>query len=359
MTCELARRWRPISLTPTPHASIVIEMNCPNCRHENVNDARFCAQCGTSLALSAPVRPAVHTPAAAAAQPARGRKSRLILLALVLLLFALGAYAVLHVAATKAETSAPAGAQNPVPANDSTADAAATRQRAQATGGPLGAALGTGANGEPNQGKSQDNPTQAGRQSEQHDTSSANPASTPGVADAGQAAGTVGGLLGALSNAVGGVRRHDPVDFHALEALLPSSLPGMQDATPGGNADETMSIKTTSARVDFTGPDNARISLSIKDATAISGLAGLADMANSNSSEQGDSYEKSETIDGRNVHEKWDATARHGELSLSVGQRFGVDVVGDNVDMTALRNALARIDLAKLESMKDANPLTK
>ncbi|HJU25493.1 MAG TPA: hypothetical protein VJ722_02340, partial [Rhodanobacteraceae bacterium] len=92
------------------------------------------------------------------------------------------------------------------------------------------------------------------------------------------------------------------------------------------------------------------------DAAAVSGLAGIAEMANSQQSEQGDNYEKNETIGGQNVHEKWDAQYKHGELSLIVAKRYGVEVRGDNVDMDALKAALAEIDFGKLESMKDANP---
>ncbi|MBS0430815.1 MAG: hypothetical protein JSS21_00195, partial [Proteobacteria bacterium] len=144
---------------------------------------------------------------------------------------------------------------------------------------------------------------------------------------------------------------------HALKALLPSSLPGMQRGTPRGEANQAMGIKASSADVDFNGPNNARINVSIKDAAAISGLAGLAQMANNGSeSEQGDNYEKNETIGGQAVHEKWDASSKHGELSLIVASRYGVDVTGDNVDMAALKDALAQIDFGKLESMKDANP---
>jgi hypothetical protein len=264
----------------------------------------------------------------------RSRKTGVILLVLLLLLLALGVAAALYVAAPKARTPAPVAAQN---------TARPTNPTANVAGAP----------------KAPDSPSPADQPSAPHDTPGGNAAATPQAPPAGQAAGAMGGFLGALSNAVGGVHRHDPVDFHALEALLPSSLPGMPDATPGGAADETMSIKSTSAHVDFTGPGDARIHLSITDATAISGLAGLADTATADSSEQGDSYEKTETIAGRSVHEKWDAAARHGQLSTSVGQRFAVDVTGDNVDMAALKNALARIDLAKLESMKDANPVAK
>jgi hypothetical protein len=158
-----------------------------------------------------------------------------------------------------------------------------------------------------------------------------------------------------LGSSLGGAHRHDPVDFHTLEDLLPSSLSGMQRDAPEGNANRAMGIKATSADVDFRGPNDARINVSIKDATALSGLAGLAEMANANESEQGDSYEKNETIDGHSVHEKWDGASKHGELSLIVGKRYGVDVEGNNVDMRALRIALGQVDLGKLESMKDTN----
>lgn len=332
-------------------------MNCPNCRHENANDARFCAQCATPLTQPAPVASTTPTPAAFAAQPAPRRHTG-VLLALLLLL-AVGGYAAFHQTATKAGTPAPAAAQNAPGATDSHAGGAP--QRAQAAGPALGGAVGAGgaAKGTPDTGNAPDNPAPAGQPIEQHDNSSGTASGAPAAPDSGQAANAMAGLLGALSSAVGGTNRHDPVDFHTLEALLPSSLPNMQPGTPDGNADETMSIKTTSAHVDFAGPNDGRIHMSVRDATAISGLAGLANMANSEESQQGDSYEKTETIDGRSVHERWDAAARHGELSLSVGQRFAVDVVGDNVEMDALKGALAHIDLARLESMKDANPIAK
>ena len=343
-------------------------MNCPNCRHDNANDARFCAQCGAPLTQAATVTPAIPGPTApvATAAPAGRSHSGLIGLAVVVLLLAAGTIAALRLVSNKPGTPTPGNTQTTARPDAPTArpdapnaTAAGPQQVAQSAGNVIGRALGAGAKGGSDPGKAQDNATQAGPPAEQPGGSSVDASGTPAAADAGQAANAMAGFLGALSSAVGGAHRHDPVDFHALEALLPSSLPRMEPGTPDGHADETMSIKTTSAHVAFSGPDDAHIRLSIEDATAISGLAGLAEMANANASEQGDSYEKSETIDGRSVHEKWDAAARHGELSLSVGQRFAVDVVGDHVDMDALKNALAHIDLAKLESMKDANPVTK
>ena len=233
----------------------------------------------------------------------------------------------------------------------------AQQQRAaDAVGGVLGGMLGTDAKGKSDIGDAVKNMADTGRQIEQHDQATGNSGGTPDAADTQKAMGAAGGLLSALGHSLGGAQRHDPVDFHVLVALLPSSLSGMQRGTPKGEANAALGFKTAAAEVDFAGKGNERVNVSIKDGSAVSALAGLAEMAQSQTSEQGDSYERTETLSGQNVHEKWDASSRHGELSLIVGKRFGVDVIGNNVDMDTLKRALAQIDLGKLDSMKNANP---
>ena len=354
-------------------------MKCQSCQHENAEGARFCGQCGAPLVQAPivqapiaqpPVAAAAQTPIAPAAQPRGGSKTALVILGVifgVLLLFAVGVYAAFHVAAAKLRTLAAGDTQKIEQPSDAKATAAGTgdskaaagdAQRqlgAQATGNAIGSILGTDAKGKSDIGKALDNMAQTGQQIDQHNKASGDTSGIPGAADTQQAVTAVGGLLKALGGSLGGASRHDPVDFRTLEALLPSSLAGMQHAPPKGSADDVVGIKTTAAEVDFNGPNDAHVNVSIKDATAISGLAGLAEMANASETEQGESYEKNETIAGHSVHEKWDASSRHGELGLIVGERFGVDIVGNNVGMDALKNALAQIDLAKLEAMKDAN----
>lgn len=233
----------------------------------------------------------------------------------------------------------------------------AQQQRAaDSVGNVIGGILGTDAKGKSDIGHAINNMANAGRNIEQHDQATGNPGGTPDAADTQQAVGAAGGLLSALGHSLGGEHRHDPVDFHILLGLLPPSLSGMQRGTPKGEANAALGMKTSSAEVDFAGNGNARVNVSIKDGSAVSGLAGLAEMAQSQTSEQGDSYEKNETLSGQNVHEKWDASSRHGQLSLIVAKRFGVDVTGDNVDMDVLKRALAQVDLGKLDSMRDANP---
>ncbi len=273
----------------------------------------------------------------------------------VLLLFVLGIYTTFHMVANKVRALASGDTQTTEQSQDSSNDAQ-TQKGAAVTGNVIGNILGTDAKGKSDIGDALNNMAQAGQQIEQHDKMTGNANGIPDAADTQQAMGAASGMLSALGHSLGGAHRHGPVDFHTLETLLPSSLSGMQRGTPKGDANQAMGVKSSSAIIDFTGVNNARINVSIKDATAVSGLTGLAEMANSNESEQGDSYEKNETIAGHNVHEKWDASSKHGELSLIVGKRYGVDIEGNNVDMDALKNALAQIDLGKLESMTDANP---
>jgi len=327
-------------------------MNCPKCQYSNVEGARFCMQCGTVLSQAAPVTSAAAAQAASAPS-SNSNKTALIVLGVILgilLLFVAGIYTAFHMVANKVR--ALAGSDQQPTSQLQSADA----QGAQAAGNVIGNVLGTDAKGKADIGKALNNVAQAGRQIGQHDKAAGNTGGAPDAQDTQQAMGAVGGLLGALGGSLGGAHRHDPVDFHTLESFLPASLPGLQRGTPRGEANQAMGIKATSAEVDFNGTSNAHVNVSIKDAAAVSGLAGIAEMANSQESEQGDSYEKNETIGGHNVHEKWDAQSRHGELSLIVAKRYGVDVTGDNVDMDALKNALGQIDLGKLESMKDANP---
>ncbi|MEP6899311.1 MAG: zinc ribbon domain-containing protein [Rhodanobacter sp.] len=345
-------------------------MNCPNCQHANVDEARFCTQCGTAMAAAPAAVSTLAAPAAVptvvATTPTPGSSHTVgivlgVIFALLLLLVA-GVYTAFHMVANKVRALAGGDVQTTQQPNDASSQAgdaqqaASAQQGATATGNAIGNLLGTDAKGKSDIGNAIGNLAQAGQQIEQHDKASGNTNGTPDAVDTQQAMGAAGGLLSALGHSLGGAHRHDPVDFHTLETLLPASLSGLQRGAPEGDSNQAMGIKATSAEVDFSGPGNARVTVSIKDASAISGLAGLAEMSQENESEQGDNYEKNETISGYSVHEKWDAQPRHGELSLIVAKRYGVDVHGDNVDMSLLKNALSQVDLSRLESMKDANP---
>lgn len=330
-------------------------MNCPNCRHANAGDARFCSECGTALPAAPP------PPAGAAAAPPRksaGNKVVLIVLGVFLglvLLAAVGIYAAFHLVASKVRAIAGTGQTSSQAAGAASTDSE-TRQGATVAGNVIGGLLGTDAKGKADIGQALDNVARAGQQIGQHQATGG---AEPNAADTQQALTAAGGLLGAMGRSLGGAQRHAPVDFRTLVSLLPTRVPGLQRGTPAGAGDAAMGVKTTEATVDFRGPDGAQVRVLIKDVAAFSGVAGFAQLANQHESQQGNDYERNETLGGYRVHAVWEDASKSGRLSVLVGKRFAVDVNGYGVDMDLLRATLAQIDLGKLESMQDANPVAE
>ena len=121
-----------------------------------------------------------------------------------------------------------------------------------------------------------------------------------------------------------------------------------------GASQEAVGVKTSSASGSYQGDSGASVHIEITDMSGVSGLMDLAGALVQNTSSESDSgFEKYQTVDGRSVHEKYDAKAKKGEASVMLAKRFQVEVSGDGVDMHALEQALSQVDLAHLESMKD------
>jgi hypothetical protein len=230
---------------------------------------------------------------------------------------------------------------------------------AAAVGQIIGGALGTDQNGKADIGAAVGKLAAAGRQMEQaQGANTAQPATQdPAASAAGtqNAAAATAGLLTALGGAMGGDRRHDPVDFHTLKALLPDTLPGMQRTNAEGSSQQALGMKGSQATGDYQGQGGARAQIKIVDAAAVSGLINVAQSFVANTASESDSgYEKQANVGGRLVHEKYDNNSKHGELNAIVAKRFTVDVTGDGVDMATLEQYASLVDFSKLETMKDA-----
>jgi hypothetical protein len=255
-------------------------------------------------------------------------------------------------------------------AADRAAEQAAARdQGAAAVGNTIGNILGTDAKGKAGLSAALSNLAKAGEQSQ---ASSSNQAGTPAPttggtlasADASQNAASplsaAGGLLGALGGALGGPRRVDVVDFKTLEGVLPASLPGMKRTSAEGENQGAVGVKTSSAKADYADNNGAGVHVEIADISGVSGLMDLAGGLVQNTTSESDSgFEKDVAIGGRTVHEKYDARTKHGDLSVILVKRFSVDISGKGVDMGSLEQTLRQIDLARLESMKDAGAQPK
>lgn len=167
------------------------------------------------------------------------------------------------------------------------------------------------------------------------------PAKSAAPADVGQALGAVGQVLA-------GGKNIEPVDFRDLKALLPETLAGLPRSSASGERGEGMGIKASHAKAQY-GDGQREIELEITDLGTMSGLANLAASFNPKLAREDDQgYERTTTVQGQLVHEKFQNRGRRGELAVIVGNRFSVELKGRDIDMEALRGALAQIDLKHL-----------
>lgn len=273
------------------------------------------------------------------------------------------------------------------PASEAAAQAAAQDQGAKIVGNIIGNALGTDEKGKAGLSTALSNLAKAGQAAEPTSSGNATAANGGSAAAANgrsataanggspaaangrgpdaaapdaappspaSAVNAVGGLVTALGGALGGSHRVEVVNFKTLTAMLPESLPGMKRTNFRGESQGALGVKTASAAADYEGDHGAAVHIEISD---VSGVSGLLDVAGSlvqdTTSESSSGFERNQAIGGRSVHEKYDSTAKSGDLSVIVAKRFAVGVSGKQVDMDTLEQALGRVDLAHLESMKD------
>jgi len=231
----------------------------------------------------------------------------------------------------------------------------AQQQRAAAiVGNMIGGALGTDDKGKQGLSAAINSLEQAGARDSTTPSAPAGATNAAAADNAQAGAAATAGLLTALGGAMGGSRRVDPVDFHALKALLPGSLPGMQRTGAEGNSQQAFGVKASSATGNYQGPAGVRAEIKISDISGVSGLLDAAgSMVQNSSSESDTGYEKNTMLGGRQAHEKYDGRSKHGEVDVIVAKRFAVDVSGDGVEMSTLEQYASSVDYARLEAMKD------
>jgi len=267
------------------------------------------------------------------------------------------------------------------------AQAAAADRAGAVLGNMLGGAVGSDQKGKDGLANAFSNLAKAGQKMEQDEAAARNgSAGSAAATGAGNAAGAdaaaqsanaataaagsnadptqnamaaTGGLIAALGGALGGSVRHEPVDFNTLKGMLPASLPNMQRTNAQGSSQQAMGVKSSSATADYlgtaAGTSNPSMHIKISDMSGVSGLLDAASGLVPTGETQTDTgFEKDTVLDGRAVHEKYDRRSGDGEVSALVAKRFSVEVTGQGVDIAQLEKTLGSLDLAQLESMKDA-----
>jgi hypothetical protein len=244
------------------------------------------------------------------------------------------------------------------------AQAAAAEHAGAVLGNMLGGAVGSDQQGKDGLANAFTNLAKAGQKMEQEQAAARTQASSDSAAGsnadpAQNAMAAAGGLMSALGGALGGNVRHDPVDFNTLKSMLPVSLPDMQRTNAEGSAQQALGVKSSSASAAYQGTDagssNPRLQIKIADISGVSGLLDAASGLVPTGETQSDTgFEKDTVLNGRAVHEKYDRRSGDGEVSAIIAKRFSVEVTGQGIAIVQLEKTLGSLDLARLESMKDA-----
>lgn len=158
--------------------------------------------------------------------------------------------------------------------------------------------------------------------------------------------------LNAFGTIMSGGSKVKPVDFHALKAMLPDSLPGMTRSEASGESTQAMGLSASSATAQYSDGNGKSVTVEITDMGSLSGLAGLATKFDPNLDKETDTgYERTTHENGQLIHEQYDNRARNGEVEIIAGNRFSITVRGNGVDMDFLTDTLKGVDLQKLASL--------
>jgi hypothetical protein len=162
--------------------------------------------------------------------------------------------------------------------------------------------------------------------------------------------------MGAVFGGPGGGKTVETVDFRKLKDMLPESVPGMKRDEATGEKNAAMGIQISTANGRYSNENGGSVTIKITDMGSLSGLAGMAAYAWANSEidrETSTGYEKTTKFNNYRAREQYDNSSKYGELSVMVGNRFVVEAQGNGVDMGAIKDAMGKVDLGKLDGMKN------
>lgn len=149
----------------------------------------------------------------------------------------------------------------------------------------------------------------------------------------------------------------DPVNFRTLRDLLPEEAAGLPQAEVEGSTDAAMGFSISQVEADYQAEaaDGGQITIQVMDYGAFPSMTmmGLGWTVADIDRESGSSYERTVTFGGERGYRTYDTERESGEFSLSVADRFVVQVAGRGVSDDELEAALRAVDLAGLSALRD------
>ena len=137
-----------------------------------------------------------------------------------------------------------------------------------------------------------------------------------------------------------------------LQALLPVSLGAYKRVELSSASAGAAGMGGSSADARYENGESS-FELHLVDLSAAGAFAALGGALNVQQSRQTETgYERTSTVDGRIVNEKWDNGGNRGSYGVIVGNRFSIEASGKVPSIETLRGAVNAIGLDRLESLK-------
>ncbi len=147
----------------------------------------------------------------------------------------------------------------------------------------------------------------------------------------------------------------DVVDYEKLIPLLPEAPSGWTAEKPEGSTTDVGGFKLTNVHRDYhkgESKDAPLASISILDSISNPDYVIATTAAWSITSESGEGYSKSVTIDGNPGFEAYEKDQKHASLWVMVAKRYFVQIELTNLEPKELQDWIKRVDLKKLNGIK-------
>jgi hypothetical protein len=165
-------------------------------------------------------------------------------------------------------------------------------------------------------------------------------------------ANAVGQMIGAAVGSGGKVESLAP---DQIKPFVPDTLQGLKRTQLSVDRSGALGMQVSKATATYSDDGQHRLNLQITDTGSLKGLMGFASgwAGVEQDTETDTGYDKTYKSGGQLVHEKWDTRGNSGEYGVVVGDRFTVDVSGSAASIDELKAAVASINLAGLEALKN------
>ena len=161
-------------------------------------------------------------------------------------------------------------------------------------------------------------------------------------------------LAKVVGTALGGGDQVEALAPDVLKPFVPETLGGMKRTDFSAERNGAIGMQVSEAHATYSDGSARSLRLEVTDtgsAKGIMSLAGWAAVQNDRETDHG--YEKTYKQNGRLVHEQWDNQTKYGEYGIVLGDRFAVKVSGNADSIDQLKAAVASVNLAGLEALKD------